>query len=108
MHEIAAEQKTEISFKMRLRAAWLAGDTPQRRSEIFKLVQRLYDLRSQAVHSGSLQVKKGGATHPEIAEILGEADALCVTLIEKLALEGWPDWNQIVLGSELGGSATSI
>jgi hypothetical protein len=100
MHELAADQKTEISFKMRIRAAWLLGKSAAERATVFKLVQRLYDLRSKAVHSGTIRgsKKKGELSDHDIYAVLNEADQLCVRLIRKIVMDGPPDWNRITLG----------
>lgn len=102
MHDLHADQKTEISFKMRLRAAWLLGETSDQRSKISLLVRDIYSLRSSAVHGGALHTsKKKMVPDKEIAELLWQGDALCVTIIEKILArgEGWPDWNDTVLGA---------
>lgn len=99
MHELGAEQKSEISFKMRVRAAWLVGDSAERRKDIYKQVQQLYELRSKAVHNGTLRGsrKKGELSDQDIVGVLEKADFLCVNLMEKIVIDGTPDWNSVIL-----------
>lgn len=104
MHEVAADQKAEISFKMRLRAAWLLGESAERRREVYKLVQRLYDLRSKAVHNGTItgSKKRGELSSHDISSVLAQTDSLCVDLIRHILFKGTPDWNSVVLGGSEG------
>ena len=99
MHSPAAgsEKGSEISFKMRIRAAWLLGVSLEERERIFDLVRKIYDLRSAAVHNGTIQGRRAAPDH-EVQALLWEGDALCRKLVTKISSSGWPDWSKCALG----------
>ncbi|MEP3122345.1 MULTISPECIES: hypothetical protein [Alphaproteobacteria] len=49
--------KTEISYKIASRAAWLSGVSVEHRQRIFDNLRSLYDYRSKAAHQGVLKGK---------------------------------------------------
>ena len=83
----------ELSFRLRLRAAWyLAGDQTARRN-IMKTLGDVYGLRSKAVHTGDV------GSHRESAELLERGQRLCKqSILKAIQSGGFPDWNALVLG----------
>jgi hypothetical protein len=85
----------ELKFRLSLRGAWLAGRDQQERDEIQKFLAKLYDLRSTAVHSGSVAL-----TEPN-REMIKRGTEVCRLLIRKtIDAEARIDWNALVLGGE--------
>lgn len=83
--------KSEIRYKLALRAAWLLGKDASQRSEILRLAKELYDARSKAAHGGR-------ATDNHIPK-LPEYDHLIASLVrEVLARGSLPDWDDLVCG----------
>lgn len=101
MHSPGAgnEKGSEISFKMRIRAAWLLGVSLEERERIFDLVRKIYELRSAAVHNGTIRGRRAVPEHETLA-LLWEGDTLCRDLVAKISSSGWPDWNKCALGLE--------
>jgi hypothetical protein len=91
------ESQTEISFKFKMRGAVLAADDPQERKAVFKLLDRLYTLRSAAAHGGAFD-----PSDRSITTDLTEAVALASRMIQRaLILGGIPqNWNGLILGWE--------
>jgi hypothetical protein len=88
---------TEISLKFRMRGAVLAADDPKERKSVFRLLDRLYALRSTAAH--------GGVFDPADASVeadLTEGISLASRLIQRvLVLRKIPEnWNGLILGWE--------
>ena len=92
LHGLGAN-RGELRFRLALYGAALIGGSPSEKMANFKLLRKLYDLRSGAVHSGSLQ------TSGDPQKILTEGSTMCSTLIRKLIdLKAWPDWETLVFG----------
>lgn len=91
---------SELSFRLSLRGAWLIGNDHAQRLEMQKALKRLYDLRSRAVHSGTIERSaKTGATIARAAEI-------CQALIRKaIELKCDIDWQSLVVGGPPNPSA---
>ena len=83
----------ELSFRLSLRGAWLIGKDADERLEIQKALKRLYELRSRAVHSGTIErSSKTGTT-------IARATEICKLLIRKtIELNCEIDWQRIVFG----------
>jgi len=89
-------KSSELSFKLRLRGAWLLGATHEQRKEVMATLDELYDCRSAAIHSGKLD---GIKTHKPKDELLKEGYCLVAQAIESILRKGrFPDWNDLVLG----------
>ena len=92
----------EITFKLRVRAAWYLGRDKAGRSDLLTKFRDIYDARSNAVHNGRLgrNVKFGGDQIPA-SEFIKEVHKLChdsiMTILEK---EKFPDWNSLIIGGE--------
>lgn len=90
--------KGELRFRLALHAAWHLGSDAQERISLKREFARIYDLRSAAVHRGTL---KDTDVSPEFT---ARAQKLCLKSITKIIQAGkFPDWNQLVMGS---GSTT--
>ena len=95
--------KTELSFRLRLHAAWHLGKDKEHRNELLTKFGQIYGCRSKAVHSGKLdeQVQLGGERIP-ISEFIEKAQDLCRESIMKVLNDGqFPDWNDLILGGEV-------
>lgn len=91
------EPTTEITYKLASRAAWLVGQTPERRESVFKLVRRLYSLRSAAAHAGVVKVSPDNWEAID-AEISSSIQLTCEMVLALVQRQTWPDWNRLVLG----------
>jgi len=47
----------ELSYKLAMRAAYLLGETPERRNEIFSTIKAAYEVRSKLVHGNEIKDK---------------------------------------------------
>jgi hypothetical protein len=101
------DDEGEITFRLRLRAARLLGQNDTERARVFNLVNDLYTVRSAAVHSGRLPIKKKIQKHLEatygaqpIPKLLEEGFALAAQAITSFLQTGEPqpkDWTKIAL-----------
>ncbi len=93
----AGDGRSEVSHRIRIRAARYLGATIAERKTIYRLVGDAYDLRSDAVHPGRVEerVREVGTD-----EFLTKARQIVATAIEKMLHDGEspPDWVDIVLG----------
>jgi len=100
MNESAAKGRSdnqEIRFKIGVRGAWLSGRNPDERHGQFKNIQKIYDLRSAAVHSG--EIRSGDFI--KMTEQLDAGEDLSASLILKILENGrWPEWGKIIFGQE--------
>lgn len=89
-YEILLSQKDEtgdINWRVSYRAAWVYGNDLDSRKETRKIIKKLYDMRSHAVHRG--HVENSQANH----EILHAAGIICNALIRTFIEEGTiPNW----------------
>jgi hypothetical protein len=94
------ESKSEIGFKLGLRAGWLLGNTVDERVAVKKRVAALYGARSTAAHRGRLKPSKFDQP---------DADSLVLSLINTLLNRGdMPDWTSLTFGGQsVAGSAPS-
>jgi hypothetical protein len=87
----------ELKFRLSLRGAWLGGNDPTERADIQSVLGAVYDLRSDAVHTGRVdQTEKNLAT-------IERGVPLCQRLIRRVIEEGGEvDWKALVLGGRDG------
>ena len=84
----------ELRFRLALHAAWHLGGDAQERSSLKNEFTDIYDLRSSAVHTGTLSSNRASP------EFTARAQELCLKSIVKIIQDGkFPDWNQLVMGS---------
>ncbi|MYC75208.1 hypothetical protein F4X10_05460 [Candidatus Poribacteria bacterium] len=100
-------EPTELSFRLRLYAAWYLKEKTKDRKELMKIFNRLYDWRSAVIHNGKLpekkisRTKKRPYTQEEISELITQAQDLCQESIIKILEDGeFPNWNSLILGEE--------
>jgi hypothetical protein len=90
--------KAEISLKFRMRGSVLSSDDPEERRVAFRLLNRLYELRSTGAHGGVFPP----ADLPSVRADLEEGISLATRLIKRvLTLREIPEnWNGLILGWE--------
>ncbi len=100
-------EPTELSFRLRLHAAWHLKKKKEDRKALMKEFVEIYKWRSSAVHKGKLPEKKLGKkkkrpfTQEEITKFITKAQNLCRDSIMKILEDGeFPDWNSLILGEE--------
>jgi hypothetical protein len=92
LHDLE-DDRGELRFRLSLRGAWLAGGDETERAEIQKILRKVYDLRSKAVHAGSVP-----RTDQNAATISSGLD-LCKRLIRKaIEANAAIAWDRLVLG----------
>ena len=92
----------EITFKLKVRAAWYLGNDKEDRSDLLTKFRDIYNCRSNAVHNGRLaQTVKFGGGRPTASEFIKEVQKLCHDSIMKVLEKGkFPDWNSLIIGGE--------
>ena len=100
-------EPTELSFRLRLHAAWYLRKKIKDRKELMRDIGRIYKWRSAVVHKGKLpekkisKKKKRPYTQEEITEFITMTQNLCRESIKKVMEDGkFPDWNNLILGEE--------
>ena len=83
----------EITYKLRTRAAYLLGTSPEERVEIFDKIGNFYGGRSATVH-GSRGRRQQIDPEEALADGLGIARRTTLAL---LRYGGVPNWNRLVL-----------
>ena len=97
-------ETTELSFRLRLRAAWYLGKNAGHRNELMKDFSQIYKWRSKVVHTGKLpnKTKRTPFTQQEIKEFIKKAQDYCQDSILKILKDGkFPDndyWDSLILG----------
>lgn len=98
---------TEVSFRLRLHAAWFLKEKTKDRKDLMDFITEIYKCRSSIVHNGILPKKKISKnnkrpyTQEEIKELISKAQNLCQESILKILEDGgFPDWNNLILGEK--------
>jgi len=93
----------EVTYRLSHRGAVFGEEDAKKRKKVFHLLKAVYNLRSEAIHSGKVltnkEVKSGGFNwKPENA--LSEGEALCARILTKCVMSGGrpEDWNILSLG----------
>ena len=101
------DETTELSFRLRLHAAWHLGENEEDRKALMKEFSEIYDWRSKVVHTGKLPEKKVSRrkrrpfTHKEVDKFIENAQDRCRESILKILEDGkFPNWNSLILGGE--------
>ena len=85
----------ELGFRFALHAAWHLGANVSEREGLMRDFRKVYDLRSRAVHSGSVEDTKTAR------DVLSRAQECCRWAIINIIFRGrFPDWNKMVLGDD--------
>ena len=83
---------SELRFRLALHAAWHLGTCGSERSRILREIRTVYDLRSKAAHTGSIDDTQASR------DSLAKAQEHCRLAIIKLIRDGkFPDWNRLVV-----------
>ena len=85
----------EFRFRASLRAARLLGTGNTDRIELMRVFQDLYDLGSEAVHTGGLPQRYRGQ---QSTELLNEGFSRVGQVVESIMREGGVDWQEVTLG----------
>ena len=108
------ESPTELAFRLRLHAASYLGKDKEDRKALMKELQKIYNWRSLAVHTGELPIKKSGIkrksfSEEEVEKFIAKAQDLCRQSIIKVLEDGqFPDWNDLILGGEIESDAVGL
>jgi hypothetical protein len=90
-----SNEKTELGYRLRLRAALLLGRTLEERIAIRSELGKLYTLRSKAVHgTGS---KPAVTALETLRQIQCGADIATRAILEIVQHKKWPDWAMLEL-----------
>ena len=94
--------KEELTFRLRVRAAWYLGKNEEHRKELLTNFGNIYSCRSNAVHNGQLgETAKFGLERIPISVFIVRAQDLCRESILKIMEDGrFPDWDSLILGGE--------
>lgn len=97
------EQDSPVSYSVRTRGALLGGGTLDERKQIRNLLQDVYNLRSEAVHSGKFRKKNNKRkTKQDPDKILSRGSELCARLISRVIETGtMPDWDELILNPNM-------
>ena len=89
----------ELRFRFALRAAWHLGTSALDRTNLHSEFRKIYDWRSRAVHSGSLDSRNDAvASDPRRRrEFVDQTQELCSQSIRSIIEQGIPDWDALVL-----------
>jgi hypothetical protein len=90
-----ADDRGELTFRLRIRSARFLGCDSTDRRRIFDLVGELYKRRSIAVHTGKAPPKLSARV---IRELLDEGFELGAETVKRFIVDGEPDWNAVQLG----------
>ena len=103
-------EPTELSFRLRLHAAWHLRENEKDRKDLMKEFREIYEWRSSVVHNGELPKKEIGTkskkkkipyTEEEVAAFIQNAQIRCRESILKIVHDGgFRDWNSLILGGE--------
>ena len=87
------DNRSELRFRTSVAAARYLGTTPDTRREIFDTCKSIYDVRSEAVHTGTI---KG---HPkEVEDRLRHGQYLLLRVLKEFVREPIDDWTAVILG----------
>ena len=94
LHGVSQSDRGELKYRFSLRGASLLGNNFKERKSLFKLLKRLYDLRSRAVHSGHIE---GVASE---RELIASGSNLAAEMARKIIeIGGFPDWEELILSA---------
>jgi hypothetical protein len=81
----------ELTFRLRLRGARYLSDAEERRRDLFALLGRLYGVRSEAVHVGTVSDQTG------LEGLLEDGFSIVAEAIRRFIAEGEPNWSAVLL-----------
>lgn len=89
----------QLAFAFRLRGSWLIANSPAERIEIHDALSKLYTYRCQVAHTGVLE-KNNPAKMKHVRESFPQYVAIAEKIIQKLIIDGKPDWKELLLGAK--------
>lgn len=90
--------KTEVTYTLATRAAWLLGKTPDQRKTTFDKLTRFYGVRSAIMHGTTTGKRKKKIRLEDIKQACTDGQELaCDSLLELLQRGSFPDWKRLVL-----------
>jgi len=92
------DDRGELSFRLRTRAARLLGATKAERKDIFTLMGDVYKIRSTAVHTGVVNIKPKDLHRRTVQEVLKEGFSLTAKTIQQFITDGIPNWDTVMFG----------
>ena len=108
-------ETTELSFRLRVHAAWHLGEDKEDRKALMKEFQEIYAWRSSVAHTGKLPKKREGKkkrrpyTEEQVAVFIERAQDLCrQSIIKVLEDRQFPNWNDLILGGEVENDAVGL
>jgi hypothetical protein len=87
------EERGELTFRLRTRAARFLAGTEVDRKKIFTLVGDLYGMRSSAVHTGAVSATIRGQP---VQQTLENGYALTADAIRRFVMHGEPNWDTVM------------
>lgn len=96
----------QLSLHFRLRGSWLIGNTGDERREIYKVLGKIYTLRSKIAHNGySEELQRMG--YRDKQTMLLHHFSIAERILQRRILNGTPrDWAALILGVENTGART--
>ncbi|MCP9237974.1 HEPN domain-containing protein [Lewinella sp. JB7] len=85
----------QLSLSFRLRGALLLGESNKEREDVYATLKQIYSIRSKIAHSGILSNK--AAEIERIHKNQNKYIILAAKIIKKILLDGFPDWNRLLL-----------
>ena len=98
------KEPAELSFRLRLHAAWHLRENEEDRKRLMKKLKEIYKWRSSVVHTGKLpnKTKKTHFTHEEVQQFIERVQDLCRESIMKILKDKqFPDWDSLILSGKL-------
>ena len=89
--------KSEVTYTLGTRAAWLLGKKPEQRRTVFDKITRFYGVRSVIVHGSTTKKGKKGRLEDVDQACADGRELACDSLLELLQLGRFPDWKGLVL-----------
>lgn len=89
-----SSDRTELTYRLRVRAARYLETYPQERRRVFALLNDLYRVRSAAVHGGHVPEKLNGVS---VQDLLDQGFGIAAAALGRLISGGDPDWLQVTL-----------
>ncbi len=89
------EERNELTFRLKVRAARFSGKTGDEQRKIFSLVGDLYAMRSRAVHTGTLDAT---VKDKPVRDILSDGYSLAAKTMRQFITQGKPSWDAVMFG----------
>lgn len=89
----------QLSLSFRLRGSWLISNDENERVENYRTLKEIYEYRSQVAHAGILE--KGDYEKINASrENFGKYQQVAEKVGTRLLINGKPDWQKLVLGTQ--------